>query len=347
MKNCVLLALIACCLGGLNGQTVTFTGQGNLPIPPGAPAQTVGVTQSLCNVTGVGIIGNCVTIENVTIDLEHSWVGDIGILLIGPGGQVLELSTGNGISGNNYTNTVFSDNAGDFITAGTPPYTGNFRPEGRVTNLNNPYSNTPPLGTFTFANTYNGTNGDGNWTLYINDYVSADIGVLLSWSITFNLNGLPPVANAGADVNICNGASANLAASGGNTYAWSNGATTASTSVNPSTTTTYTVTVTTPGCGSDTDEVIVNVAPKPTVNLNIGNENICVGACPTLTAVFTGTAPFTLTVAVIVSGNTLILSTQSFNSTTGTFSICIPGNVPPGPVLIQTTSLSDAFCVCN
>jgi hypothetical protein len=25
----------------------------------------------------------------------------------------------------------------------------------------------------------------------------------------------------------------------------------------------------------------------------------------------------------------------------------VPANVPPGPVIIQTTSLSDAFCICN
>lgn len=347
MKSCALLAVLVCFWGGLKGQTVTFNGQGNLPVPPGAPGQTIGVTQSLCNVTGVGIIGNCVTIENVTIDLEHSWVGDIGILLIGPFGQVLELSTGNGLAGNNYTNTVFSDNAGNFITTGTPPYTGNFRPEGRVTNLSNPYSNAPPLGTFTFANTYNGTNADGNWTLYINDYVAADIGTLLSWSITFNINGAPPVANAGPDVNICSGVSTTLTATGGGTYAWSNGNNTASINVSPLLTTTYTVTVTTPGCGSDTDEVVVNVTPKPTVSFNISNGNICAGACPTLDAVFTGTPPFALTVAVIVSGNTLATFSQSFSSLNGSFTICVPGNVPPGPVLIQATSLSDAFCICN
>jgi len=347
MKNCVLLAFMVCLWGGLKGQTVTFTGQGNLPIPPGAPVQTIGVTQSLCTVSGVGVLGNCVTIENVTIDLQHTFVGDIGILLIGPGGQVLELSTGNGGGGDNYTNTVFSDNAGDFITTGTPPFTGNFRPEGRVTNLNNPYNNSPPLGTFTFANTYNGTNADGNWTLYINDYVALDIGTLLSWSITFNLNGAPPVADAGPDVSICSGASANLTASGGGTYAWSNGATTASTSVSPSITTTYTVTVTTPGCGSDTDEVVVSATPKPTVSFNISNGNICAGACPTLDAVFTGTPPFNLSVAVIANGNTVATSTQSFPGLSGSFSICVPANVPPGPVIIQTTSLSDAFCICN
>jgi subtilisin-like proprotein convertase family protein len=347
MKNCALWAFMVCFLGGLKGQTVTFNGQGNLPIPPGAPIQTIGVTQSLCTVSGVGVIGNCVTIENVTIDLLHTFVGDIGILLIGPGAQVLELSTSNGGGLDNYTNTVFSDGAGNFITTGTPPFTGNFRPEGRITNLNNPYNNTPPLGTFTFANTYNGTNADGDWTLYINDYVAIDIGTLLSWSITFNLNGAPPVANAGPDVNICSGASASLTATGGGTYAWSNGATTASTSVSPSITTTYTVTVTTPGCGSDTDEVVVSAAPKPTVSFNISNGNICAGACPTLDAVFTGTPPFNLSVAVIVNGNTVATSTQSFPSLSGSFSICVPANVPPGPVIIQATSLSDAFCICN
>ena len=266
---------------------VTFNGTGNLPIPPGAPAQTVGVTQSPCTVSGIGVIGGCVSIANVQINLQHTWVGDIGILLIGPGGQVLELSTGNGGSGDNYTNTVFTDNTGAFITAGAPPYTGTFRPEGRVTNLNNPYSNAPPLGTFTFANTFNGTNADGDWILYVNDYVSLDIGVITSWSITFNTGGTPPVANAGPDINICAGASAALTATGGGTYEWSTGATTATTTVTPAVTTTYTVTVSSAGCGTDTDEVVVNVTPASVFIIASPNTAICPGGSTTLTAVTT------------------------------------------------------------
>jgi subtilisin-like proprotein convertase family protein len=339
-------ALLGCMLfilSGIQAQQVTFNGTGGLPIPPGAPGQTVGVTQSTCEVSGVGIIDGCVSIDNVTIDLQHTWVGDIGILLIGPGGQVLELSTGNGGSGNDYTGTVFTDQAGDFITAGAPPYAGTFKPEGRVTTLNNPYSNGPALGTHTFASTYNGTNADGTWTLYINDYVAADVGEVLGWSITFNTGGEPPVADAGPDITTCTGQAATLTATGGGTYSWSTGETTASISVTPSAATTYTVTVTSAGCGTDTDQVLVSVSQRPTVTFTSSNPNVCAGGCTNITANFTGLAPFTLTYSVTGSGE----STQTFATNTAQFQVCLPVDTPPGAFQIQATALTDTNCTCN
>jgi subtilisin-like proprotein convertase family protein len=343
MKSKILFLLIIGLVQHAQAQLITFTGTGGLPIPPGAPGQSIGITQSGCGVSGIGQIGGCVTIDNVTIDLLHTWVGDIGILLIGPGGQVLELSTGNGGPGDNYTGTVFTDNAGPFITAGAPPFAGVYRPEGRVTNLNNPYSNAPALGTFTFANTYNGTNADGNWTLYINDFFVGDIGTLISWSITFNVGGTPPVANAGPDVSQCAGQSTTLTASGGGTYQWSNGSNSASITVSPGVTTTYTVTVTSPGCGTATDNVVVTVLPRPAVTLTASNTNVCGGDCQTIQLNFTGTAPFTITLSSSVTGPI----TQTFGSNSGTVQICPPTGTPPGPLLVQTQSVSDAFCVCN
>lgn len=330
-KNCFVFA-----------QTVTFNGTGGLLVPPGAPAQTIGVTQSPCNVTGIGTLGGCNTITQLDLDLTHTFVGDIGIFLIGPGGQVLELSTGNGGGGDNYTNTVFTDAAAQFITAGTPPYNGTFRPEGRITNLATPYSNVPALGTFTFANTYNGTNADGTWYLYINDYVAIDVGVINSWSITFNTGGIPPVADAGPDIAICTGSSATLTATGGIDYAWSNGGNTPSITVSPLVTTTYSVTVTQPGCGSDTDEVTVIVNPKPTVMLSTANPSVCSGDCLMINAVFTGTPPFNL---IYNAGG--IPFSQSFSSTSGSFQVCAPSGAPPGQLSVQATSVSDAFCICN
>ncbi|GAB1856886.1 hypothetical protein MHTCC0001_17220 [Flavobacteriaceae bacterium MHTCC 0001] len=75
--------------------------------------------------------------------------------------------------------------------------------------------------------------------------------------VVVTVNALP-VADAGADVTIDSGNSTTLTASGGGTYLWSTGETTASIVVSPTSTTTYTVTVTTNGC-SDTDDVIVTV----------------------------------------------------------------------------------------
>jgi hypothetical protein len=92
-----------------------------------------------------------------------------------------------------------------------------------------------------------------------------------------------PTANAGADVTINNGDSTILTASGGGTYLWNTGETTASITVSPTSSTTYSVTVTQNGC-SASDEVIVTVN-SPTVVANAGtDQTICDGESTTLTA---------------------------------------------------------------
>ena len=246
----------------------TFPGTGGLAFPPSG---TIGTTQSACNVTGIGILGGCKTIANVTIDLDHTWTGDIALILIAPNGTFIELSSANGGSGNDYKNTVFTDSAPTNIVSGSPPFTGSFRPEGRQnTSINNPYSNANPPGTFTFANTFNGVNADGAWTLYLNDYVGADVGFLFSWSITFT-NGTNFTVDLGPDISTCAGSDVTVNAT--NTapnpisYNWSNGAT--GPSVNfPSISSPINLTVTVTdqsGCTA-TDNKIILVNPRPTGN---------------------------------------------------------------------------------
>lgn len=83
----------------------------------------------------------------------------------------------------------------------------------------------------------------------------------LSASVKIIRSGAPDL-NAGDDVAICEGGEVELTATGGGSYLWSTGETTASIKVAPIADTTYTVTATSDlGC-SATDEVIVNVAEK-------------------------------------------------------------------------------------
>lgn len=252
----------------------------NTNIPVAIPV--VGTATSDITVNGVGNLGasNCKAVLGVTIDITHTWTGDIGLFLISPSNQILELSTGNGGAGNNYTNTTFIDSAPTFITIGTPPYTGSFRPEGKTNIATPPY---PPvtLGTYTFANTFNGGNADGVWKLYVNDFIGIDFGTINSWSITFG-NGNNLNVNAGADQNICVGQTATLSANGGTNYSWSNGSNSASISVTPNVTTTYTVTATNPNGCLGTDEVKVTVSTLPDVTLP--TQNNCTGQSVTLTA---------------------------------------------------------------
>ncbi|GAA3612950.1 sulfatase-like hydrolase/transferase [Flavivirga amylovorans] len=95
------------------------------------------------------------------------------------------------------------------------------------------------------------------------------------------------VANAGADVTICEGSSTTLTASGGTTYLWNTGETTASINMSPIVTTTYTVTVS-DGVTSDNDDVIVTVNPLPAADAGL-DITINEGATTTLTATGSGT----------------------------------------------------------
>ena len=67
-------------------------------------------------------------------------------------------------------------------------------------------------------------------------------------------------ADAGPDISICSGESTTLTASGGSTYLWSTGATTASITVSPAATQTYTVTVS-DGIISPTSSLQVHCVP--------------------------------------------------------------------------------------
>lgn len=118
--------------------------------------------------------------------------------------------------------------------------------------------------TFTAAGTYTVT-------------VTAANGCSDIKSITITQNVVSPTANAGSDQSVCPGDPAVLTATGGGTYAWSNGDNAASTSVTPAVTSTYTVTVTdaTNGC-TNSDNVLVTVGSNVIANAG-PDQTICKG----------------------------------------------------------------------
>lgn len=96
-------------------------------------------------------------------------------------------------------------------------------------------------------------------------------------SRTVTVNASPTAAVIGMNI-ICSGSSTTLTASGGGTYSWNTGATTAAITVSPAVTTTYTVTATNAvGCTAQASRVVtVNANPIVTASSNspvaIGND---------------------------------------------------------------------------
>ncbi|MFN4257208.1 MAG: gliding motility-associated C-terminal domain-containing protein, partial [Saprospiraceae bacterium] len=120
-------------------------------------------------------------------------------------------------------------------------------------------------------------------TIYTVTVTSATNGCTASDNVLVIIGNGNATANAGPDQTICAGQATLLNASGGGTYLWSTGATTASIMVQPNATTTYTVTVSAGAGCTGTDEVTVNVNPKPNADIT-GNLDICSGQPTTLTA---------------------------------------------------------------
>lgn len=119
-------------------------------------------------------------IKSICIDsFTHQWISDLDLFLIGPNGQVLELTTDNGADGGNffgedaYIRTCFTPTAVNPITgpgntapASFVPFTGEWQPEGDWNIL--------------FDGDYQ-TNGA--WELRILDDSNFGTGTLWSWSI--------------------------------------------------------------------------------------------------------------------------------------------------------------------
>ncbi|MAB48839.1 MAG: hypothetical protein CMC05_09430 [Flavobacteriaceae bacterium] len=120
------------------------------------------------------------------------------------------------------------------------------------------------------------TVGEVTITFTTNDGGYSDTSVITVFPEAFE-------ANAGPDQTICQGESVVLSASGGTTYLWNNGDTTATIEVSPTVTTTYTVTVFDDLGNSDDDSVTVTVNELPIAQAG-NDQTICEGDVVTLTA---------------------------------------------------------------
>src|SRR5512138_763442 len=110
-------------------------------------------------------------LESVTINLNHPYDSELRIEVVSPGGTKILLSEGFGEDGDNYIQTVFTDDATTSIFAGTAPFTGNFRPVENIGYLNN------------------GLPGNGTWQLRILDlWPGVNGGTLLNWTLKFSSN---------------------------------------------------------------------------------------------------------------------------------------------------------------
>lgn len=119
-------------------------------------------------------IGKTVLDVDCFINVEHTFDADLSFSIISPSGTEIVLTGGLGWDGNNYTNTIFDDEAAVSIdsSAASPPFTGRYRPIDRLWLLD-------------------GENALGQWKLRVLDNGFQDGGVLISWGMVFKFSTGP------------------------------------------------------------------------------------------------------------------------------------------------------------
>jgi subtilisin-like proprotein convertase family protein len=94
---------------------------------------------------------------NVTVNIPHTYTGDLEISLTSPSGTIVMLSSSNGGNADDYIDTVFDSDSSSPITGGSAPFTGTFAPEESLSAINGEFS-------------------AGTWTLTVEDVAFGDGG---------------------------------------------------------------------------------------------------------------------------------------------------------------------------
>jgi subtilisin-like proprotein convertase family protein/PKD repeat protein len=122
------------------------------------------------------------TFQSAEIIIDHTWDSDLDVYLQSPSGTIVELTTDNGGSGDDYGNpnnctltTRFIMSATNLVTAGVAPMIGDYLPEGNLGDFNN------------------GQDPNGTWNLLVCDDLGGDLGTVYFVQLNFVENPLPPL----------------------------------------------------------------------------------------------------------------------------------------------------------
>ncbi|MCA9261163.1 MAG: proprotein convertase P-domain-containing protein, partial [Planctomycetales bacterium] len=103
---------------------------------------------------------------DVHVSVTHAFDGELTLRLTSPAGTTIVLAAAVGADGDDFSGTIFDDEAIDAIGVGVPPFAGRFQPQEPLTTLD-------------------GESPNGNWTLEIIDSAAGNVGTLLDWRLSF------------------------------------------------------------------------------------------------------------------------------------------------------------------
>lgn len=153
--DCTLPAYFPACMAGQSLRVYK-----SFDTPKSIPDNNMlGITSKVLVVDNIGTIASSALLLNVT----HTWIEDIDVTLVSPSNASFDVTSDNGGSLDNYTNTVFQASC-PTVTSGTPPYSNCYGPEASLVPLN-------------------GTSAQGAWQLHVVDDTMDDLGTLNNWAL--------------------------------------------------------------------------------------------------------------------------------------------------------------------
>jgi len=157
-----------------NGGAITINAFG-IANPYPATINVAGLPTSFASMT--------VTLTNI----NHTYSDDMGAVLVGPnGGKVILFDgPGSGATLNGAWTWTFDDAAAATLPTTGAMASGTFKPgQNQYSDV---FSAPAPAGPYatSFSTAFGGSNPNGTWSLYIQDFVGGDGGSVASWSITF------------------------------------------------------------------------------------------------------------------------------------------------------------------
>lgn len=148
--------------------------------------KTFTAKRSAVSVTDTGAIVSPVVVSgmltgladvNVRVSISDSWDGDVRLTLVGPDGTRVALCADVGGTGRSFSKTTFDDQGVKEIASGSAPFHGTFVPQESLA-------------------AFNGTLGNGTWSLEVTAGDSGNIVKVRGWSLTLSCPELSTVTDA-------------------------------------------------------------------------------------------------------------------------------------------------------
>ena len=119
-----------------------------------------------------------------TVGIDHTYLGDLQVRLLGPDGTLVPVISNVGAGGNNFCQTLLDDDStgGSIQTTGSAPYTGSFKPNAALS-------------------AFDGKSAAGTWTLQVQDFAAADTGSVRAFSLGITPSVCDAVSLPSASIN--------------------------------------------------------------------------------------------------------------------------------------------------